>query len=74
MNNLASMKICPGSERYVKLDAEVLLIWLYSPVCVGPGREYQMQIFSPRSPFIDPHSSRIRRTKSRRQWCKNELF
>ena len=37
----------------VKFQASSHLLWLYSPVCVGPGRKSQRQVFSQRGSFFN---------------------
>ena len=54
-----------------KYQASSLLLWLYSPVCVGPGRNPRRPVFSQRSSYYmylgseqqknTDHTSRMRR-------------
>ena len=36
-----------------KFQASSYLLWLYSPVCVGPGQKPRTPVFSERDSFID---------------------
>ena len=42
------------SLRYLKpkFQASSQLLWLYSPVCVGPGRKSRRPVFSQRGSYI----------------------
>ena len=41
-----------------KFQASNYLLWLYSPVCVGPGRKPERQVFWGHGPF-DCHCQRL---------------
>ena len=36
-----------------KFQASSHLLWLYSPVCVGPGRKPRRPVFSQRGSYVD---------------------
>ena len=40
----------------LKFQASSHFLWLYSPVCVGPGRKHRRPVFSQRGPLINCHS------------------
>ena len=42
-----------------KFKASSHLLWLYSPVCVGPGREPRGPVFSERGSFIIVETERF---------------
>ena len=37
-----------------KFQASSYLLWLYSPVCVGPGRKPRRPVFSERGSYLKP--------------------
>ena len=43
-----TIPLLPKSE----IQASSLLLWLYSPVCVGPGRKPRTPVFSQRGSYI----------------------
>ena len=44
----------------LKFQASSHLLWLYSPVCVGPGRKPRRPVFSQRGSYIhDPTCSKV---------------
>ena len=47
---------------YQKFQASSHILWLYSPVCVGPGRKPRRQVFSQRGSNIPMISFAIKRT------------
>ena len=38
---------------YTKFQASSHLVWLYSPVCVGPGRKSRRPVFSRRGSYLN---------------------
>ena len=46
-----------------KLQASSHLLWLYRPVCVGPGRKPRRPVFSQRGSFSDSKTVSRRKTK-----------
>ena len=55
--------ICIVRSRFClnpKFQASSHLLWLYSPVCVGPGRKPRRSVFSQRGSYV---------TRANFQWC-----
>ena len=53
-----------------KFQASSHLLWLYSPVCVGPGRKPRRPVFSERGSFVLEWNSSFRTTDDL-QLCSN---